>query len=49
MSNQKECSQCQKTPFDAKQLPIILFGTYVLFASVYGTIELFKDLISLFK
>lgn len=49
MSNKKECNECKKTPFDAKQVPIILLGFYILFSSVYGTIEIVKDIISLFK
>lgn len=49
MSNKKECNECKKTPFDAKQVPVILFGTYLLFSAVYGTIEIVKDIISMFK
>lgn len=49
MSKNKECNECQKTPYNSKQWMVILFGSYLLFSSVYGTIEIVKDLISLFK
>jgi hypothetical protein len=49
MSKEKECSQCKKTPYNQKQWVVVLIGSYLLFASVYGTIEVVKNLIQLFK
>lgn len=49
MSNKKECNECQKTPYNSKQLLVIMLGGYLLFSSIYGTIEIVKDLIDLVK
>jgi hypothetical protein len=48
MSEEKKCKKCSKTS-SYKHIGVIVLGTYVLFATIYGSIELFKDLISLFK
>jgi len=45
---EKECKKCGK-PSSYKHIGVIVLGTYVLFATIYGSIEIFKDLIFLFK
>jgi hypothetical protein len=49
MSEEKECKKCKKTSVSYKQIGLIMLGFYVLFASIYGTIQIFKNLIDLFK
>jgi hypothetical protein len=49
---EKECKTCKnsQTPeqYAKKNWLIFVFSFYLLFASVYGTIHLVKELISLF-
>jgi hypothetical protein len=49
MSNQKECNECKKTPYNNKQLLVVLLGSYLLVSCIYGTIQIVKDLIHLVK
>jgi hypothetical protein len=43
-----ECKQCNQKPASKQQYITIAVGTYILGAAIYGTIVLFKNLISLF-
>jgi len=49
MAKEKECNECKKTPYNKNQIWVMIFGSYLLFSSIYGTIELVKSVISLFK
>ena len=44
-----ECKQCNQKPVSRGQYATIFFGVYLLVSSIYGTVVLVKDLISLFK
>jgi hypothetical protein len=44
-----ECKTCKQKGPGAFQIGSIILGFYVLITSIYGTIELFKDIISLIK
>ena len=46
---EKECKQCKQRGVSTKQLGIAILGFYVLFSSIYGTVELVKHLIQLVK
>jgi hypothetical protein len=43
-----ECKQCNQKPASKQQYITIAVGTYILGAAIYGTIVMFKNLISLF-
>ena len=43
-----ECKQCNQKPASKGQYLTIAIGVYLLGASIYGTIQMIKDLISLF-
>lgn len=44
------CSSCKSDrPVNKVKWVVILGGSYVLFATIYGTIEIFKNLIEFFK
>ena len=44
-----ECKSCKsKNPVKSPS-GMMIIGGYILFAACYGTIEFFKDIISLFK
>jgi len=45
---EKECKKCSQTS-SYKHIGVVVLGTYVLFATIYGSIEIVKDVISLFK
>lgn len=50
MSETQGCKKCNQTKgIPTKQIVSIILGTYVLFAAIYGTIELVNKLINLFK
>jgi hypothetical protein len=46
----KSCKKCSSSAKNFAGLPIsmIIFAIYFLFSSVYGTIEIIKNIISLF-
>lgn len=44
-----ECKQCKKKPISSRQYLIIVLGTYLFGASIYGTIQIIKDIVSLFS
>jgi hypothetical protein len=44
---EKECKTCQKGIPNAPK-GIIILSVFILFASVYGTIQIIKDITSLF-
>lgn len=48
MATEKNCKKCGK-PSSYKHIGIIVLGFYVLTATIYGTIEILKQIISLFK
>jgi hypothetical protein len=43
-----ECKQCNQKPVSKAQYLTIAFGAYLLGSSIYGTIQIIKNLISLF-
>jgi len=43
------CKKCKQKGPGAFQIGTIILGFYILFSSIYGTIELVKGLISWFK
>ena len=45
---QKECKSCKQKTLTPAQWGIALLGMYLIFASVYGTIKLIKDITSYF-
>lgn len=47
MEKEKECSSCKKG-LSNTHWTMILVSVYILFAAVYGTIQLVKGLINLF-
>lgn len=44
----KECKTCKRKSLSKSHWIIVISSFYLLFASVYGTIKLIKELISLF-
>lgn len=44
---EKGCSTCKKG-LNSTHWSMIVLSSYILFASIYGTIKLFKDIIALF-
>jgi hypothetical protein len=44
-----ECKTCKQKGPGTLQIGTIVLGFYILFASIYGTIEFFKDIISCLK
>lgn len=46
---EKECKSCKQKGISKGQIGTIILGFYVLFSSVYGTFEIVKYLMSLFK
>ena len=49
MQQEKECKKCKQESVSFRQIGMIILGFYMLFASVYGTIEIFKRIVSLFS
>jgi hypothetical protein len=49
MSEEKECQSCKQTGPGKVQLGVIIVGFYMIFSSIYGTIQIVKDIISYFK
>jgi hypothetical protein len=43
-----ECQKCNQKPTSKAQYATIAVGFYLLGAAIYGTIVMFKNLISLF-
>ena len=43
-----ECKQCNQKPVSKGQYLTIIFGVYLLGSSIYGTIQIIKNLILLF-
>jgi hypothetical protein len=43
-----ECKKCNQKPVSKGQYATIILGAYLLFSSIYGTITLFKEIITLF-
>jgi hypothetical protein len=40
-----ECKKCNQKPTSKVQYATIIFGAYLLFAAIYGTIALIHDLV----
>jgi len=40
-----ECKKCNQKPTSKGQYATIIFGTYLLFAAIYGTIALVHDFV----
>jgi hypothetical protein len=47
MTQEKKCSKCNKG-FSKKQWYLVFLSIYILIASVYGTIKIVSDIVSLF-
>lgn len=47
METQKKCGSCKKK-LSNTQITMAILSFYILFASIYGTIKLIKDIISIF-
>ncbi len=47
-ATQVECQTCKKG-LNGTQQGMLVFGFYILFASIVGTVEIFKYLYSLFN
>ena len=45
---EKECKSCKQKGLTKGQQGLALLGTYLLFASIYGTIKLVKDILNYF-
>lgn len=48
MSEEKECQSCKQKGPGKGQIGFIVLGFYMIFAALYGTIEIVKNLIHLF-
>jgi hypothetical protein len=48
MSEEKKCKKCNETK-SFKHIGVMVLGTYILFATIYGTIEIVKNLLTLIK
>ena len=42
------CNECKKKGVSKNQIGIMIFGFYLLGSAIYGTIQIFKHLMSLF-
>jgi hypothetical protein len=48
--NTKKCKNCKKiTKMSKSEIAVALLGTYVLFSSIYGTIEIIGKIKDLFN
>ena len=48
MQQEKNCKKCKETK-SFKHIGVMVLGTYILFATIYGTVEIVKHLLSLIK
>lgn len=46
--NSQSCKKCKQTKIPAKQIGMIVLGFYVLFSSIYGTIQIISKIKDLF-
>jgi hypothetical protein len=46
---EKECKTCKQKGPGKFQIGTIILGVYILFSSCYGTIQIVKEIINLFK
>ena len=46
--NEKECKSCKRKSLSKTHWLMVITSVYLLFASIYGTVKLIKDLINLF-
>lgn len=44
----KKCTQCSQSTSSVKQIGMGLIGFYIIISSVYGSIELIKEVLGLF-
>jgi hypothetical protein len=49
MSEEKECKKCKQKNTSPKQLLMAIGGFYLLFSSIYGTIQIVHNIINLFR
>jgi hypothetical protein len=49
MAQEKECKKCKHETISFRQIGMIVLGFYLLFASIYGTIQIFKQIVNLFS
>lgn len=47
-SPEKECKSCKRKTLSKTHWFMVISSVYLLFASIYGTIKLIKELINLF-
>lgn len=47
MEKEKKCGSCSKR-LSTPQIIMAVFSFYILFAAIYGTVKLIKDIISIF-
>ena len=45
----ENCKTCKQKGPGAFQIGSIILGFYILISSIYGTVEIVKDIIELFK
>ena len=46
---EKECKSCKEKGPGSFQIGTIILGFYVLFSACYGTVQIVKEIINLFK
>jgi len=49
MSEEKECKKCKEKNASTKQILMAIGGFYILFSSIYGTIQIIHNIINLFR
>jgi hypothetical protein len=49
MSEEKECQTCKQRGPGNFQIGTIILGFYMIFATIYGTVQFVKDIINYFK
>jgi len=47
--SEKECKSCKEKGPGSFQIGTIILGFYVLFSACYGTVQIVKEIINLFK
>jgi hypothetical protein len=49
MSETTGCKKCKQKKASYKQIGIIIFGFYVIFATCVGTVKIFETIVNFFK
>lgn len=47
--SEKECKSCKQKGPGKFQIGTIILGVYILFSAGYGTVQIVKEIINLFK